>query len=75
MPFHKFVPREGKQGQINSGKLSTYQPEVKRIACDRRTDERALVVIIQLERGKQRDWMAWMPAHGILATVQSINFR
>ena len=32
--FHKFVPREGKQGQINSGKLSTYQPGVERIARD-----------------------------------------
>ena len=34
MPFQKFVPREGKRGQINSGKLSTYQPWVKRIARD-----------------------------------------
>ena len=32
MLFHKFVLRDGKQGQINSGKLSTYQPGVKRIA-------------------------------------------
>ena len=32
MPFHKFVSREWEQGQINSGKLSTYQPGVKQIA-------------------------------------------
>ena len=34
MPFYKFVPRVGKQEQINSGKLSTYQPGVKQIARD-----------------------------------------
>ena len=35
MPFYKFVPRDGKQGQINSGKLSTHQPGVKRITRDK----------------------------------------
>ena len=48
MPFHKFVPREGKQRQVNSGKLSNYQPEVKRIACD-----------VHEKRKKKHEKRAW----------------